>query len=116
MSEIKNLIYDPEAFLITLEEATKEHIGEYMDNRTAEWKARGKDKAVRSSSLGTCIRQSYYGYFSDRQASPITDELARKRMYMGFINEETQAAFLKRMPGKLHNMTTKINYSMYLWN
>ena len=104
MSEIKNLIYDPEAFLITLEEATKEHIGEYMDNRTAEWKARGKDKAVRSSSLGTCIRQSYYGYFSDRQASPITDELARKRMYMGFINEETQAAFLKRMPGKLHGV------------
>ena len=101
---IKDLIYDPEYFLETLEQSCSDEITQYMDARTEEWKARGKDKAIRSSSLGTCIRQSYYGYFSDRESTPIEDMFARKRMYMGFVNEETQAKILGRMDGHLHGV------------
>ena len=101
---VKDLIYDPEHFLETLEQACSDEISTYMDARTEEWKARGKDKAIRSSSLGTCIRQSYYGYFSERTSDPIEDIFARKRMYMGFVNEETQAKILGRMDGHLHGV------------
>lgn len=101
---VKDLIYDPEHFLETLEQACSDEISNYMDARTEEWKARGKDKAIRSSSLGTCIRQSYYGYFSERTSDPIEDIFARKRMYMGFVNEETQAKILTRMDGHLHGV------------
>jgi len=101
---IKNSIYDPESFLEGIEESCSAEITEYMNQRTEEWKARGKNKAIRSSSLGTCIRQSYYGYYSKRESIPITDEVARRRMYMGFVNEETQAKILGRMPGHLHGV------------
>ena len=101
---VKNSIYDPESFLEGIEESCSAEITDYMNQRTEEWKARGKNKAIRSSSLGTCIRQSYYGYFSKRESTPISDEVARRRMYMGFINEETQAKILTRMPGHLHGV------------
>ena len=101
----KSLIYDPESFLTSIEDNTKETIDEYMSQRTAEWEARGAaGKAVRSSSLGTCIRQAYYNYFVDRKGNKIEDLNVLKRMYMGFINEETQSRFLRKLPGKLHGI------------
>ena len=103
--DIKDLIYDPESFLVELEDAKKSTMDEYMAARSAEWEERGKsENAIRSSSLGTCIRQTFYNYFTERKATPITDLIMQQRMYMGFINEETQGTFLKRMPGHLHGL------------
>ena len=103
--DIKDLVYDPESFLLELEAAKKKVMDDYMAARSAEWEARGKEEnAIRSSSLGTCIRQAFYNYFTTRKAEPITDSLMQQRMYMGFINEETQGNFFKNMPGHLHGL------------
>ena len=104
----RTLIYDPESFLLELENKTQEHIEDYMGKRTEEWVARGNDgKAIRSSSLGTCIRQAYYNYYHERKSDNITDLTILKRMYSGFINEETQSKYLLRMPGKLHGVESE---------
>ncbi len=103
---VKQLISAQELFLESLEAGTEEVLDEEFDARFEEWKARGegKDHMIRSSSLGQCIRQAYYSYLSDVPRSPVKDPLARRRMFQGFVNENTMGRIIDKMPGKIHGL------------
>lgn len=103
---VKQLMSDPELFMDSLADSTEDVLDEEFALRFEEWKARGvgKDHLVRSSSLGTCIRQAYYSYLQDVERTPVTDSLARRRMFMGFINEQTMGRIIDKMPGKVHGL------------
>lgn len=103
---VKQLMSDPELFMDSLADSTENVLDEEFALRFEEWKARGvgKDHLVRSSSLGTCIRQAYYSYLQDVERTPVTDSLARRRMFMGFINEQTMGRIIDKMPGKVHGL------------
>jgi|TARA_S200002703_G_scaffold137782_2_gene127760 CRISPR/Cas system-associated exonuclease Cas4 (RecB family) len=103
---VKQLMSDPELFMDSLADSTEDVLDEEFALRFEEWKARGvgKDHLVRSSSLGTCIRQAYYSYLQDVERTPVTDSLARRRMFMGFVNEQTMGRIIDKMPGKVHGL------------
>ena len=103
---IKQLLADPELFLTSLDTCTETVLDNEFAARFDEWKARGEGKGhlVRSSSLGTCIRQAYYSYLSDVERTPVTDPMARRRMFLGFVNENTMGRILSELPGKIHGL------------
>jgi hypothetical protein len=103
---VKQLMTDPELFLEALHDSTESVLDDEFALRFEEWKARGvgKDNLVRSSSLGTCIRQAYYSYLADVERTPVSDPLARRRMFMGFVNEQTMGRIIDKMPGKIHGL------------
>tara|TARA_R100001015_G_C4621750_1_gene179017 strand:- start:1152 stop:1976 length:825 start_codon:yes stop_codon:yes gene_type:complete len=103
---VKQLMTDPELFLEALHDSTESVLDEEFALRFEEWKARGEGRKhlVRSSSLGTCIRQAYYSYLSDVERTPVSDPLARRRMFMGFVNEQTMGRIIDKMPGKIHGL------------
>jgi hypothetical protein len=103
---VRKMVTDPGEFIKALEEGTEVVLDEEFDARFEEWKARGvgKDHMVRSSSLGQCIRQAYYSYLSDVPRSPVSDPLARRRMFQGFVNETTMGRVIDKMPGKTHGL------------
>ena len=52
----KQILNNPEIFLDDLTNSTEHILDIEFDARFEEWKARGSDKQVRASSLGTCIQ------------------------------------------------------------
>jgi len=107
MATIKRMMTDPELFLEELEKATEETLDHEFAQRFKEWKARGASTLIRSSSLGTCVRQSYYSHFDNVERTPVSDPVARRRMFLGFVNEETMGRILERIPGTTHGLESK---------
>ena len=107
MGTVKQLMTDPELFLDELDIATEATLDHEFDLRFEEWKARGSSNLIRSSSLGTCIRQAYYSYFDNVERTPVSDPVARRRMFLGFVNEETMGRILERIPGKTHGLKSE---------
>ena len=103
---IKQLIKNPDAFYEDLDSAVNEILDIEFDARFEEWKARGTDTQVRASSLGTCIRQAYYSFNDQAQRTPVTDPMARRRMYMGFVNEEIMGKIIDKIPGTTFGLTS----------
>jgi len=103
---IKSLIKNPDAFYEDLDAGVNQILDIEFDARFEEWKARGTDTQVRASSLGTCIRQAYYSFNDQAQRSPVTDPMARRRMYMGFVNEEIMGKIIDKIPGETFGLTS----------
>ena len=103
----KQILTNPESFIDNLNDCTEQILDIEFDARFEEWKARGSDKQVRASSLGTCIRQAYYSFNEQAERTPVSDPLARRRMYMGFINEEIMGKIINLMPGHTHGLDSE---------
>jgi len=91
----KQLIKDPEHFIVELEESLRKYIDKVMADKSAEWANRGDAKTIRSSNFGTCIRRSYYDYFSQKDQKIITGQSDKERMFLGFIGEDIMHEYFK---------------------
>lgn len=104
----KQLITDPESFYNIIsgangyDSAITHAVKKFSSEKTEEWKARGDNDTIRSSSFARCLRQAGYGYIMNNVPQGEFDDVSQERMYMGLIGETLFEQFLDDIEGITH--------------
>ena len=100
MSKIDEYIKNPSLFIKDLNKSVEIHIKNNEILKSAEWKARNDGTKVSGSIFSQCVRKAFYAYFTPPSDGEFSIE-ARKRMYLGYINEEILLGAMKGDPANM---------------
>ena len=100
MSKIDDYIQNPNLFVKDLNKSVEIHIKNNEILKSAEWKARNDGTKVSGSIFSQCLRKAWFAYFTPPSDGEFSIE-ARKRMYLGYINEEILLGAMKGDPANM---------------
>ena len=100
MANIDEYIKNPNTFIKDLNRSIERHIKANEISKSAEWKARNDGTKVSGSIFSQCVRKAFYAYFTPPSDGEFSIE-ARKRMYLGYINEEILLGAMKGDPANM---------------
>lgn len=105
---VADIYHSPDAFLDGLDKAIEDHVDSVMAEKTVEWEERNAGQVVSGSAFALCTRQAFFRYFAEGEAQAEFPLDAKKKMFLGHVNEAIVIDALRAtiekglMPGDLH--------------
>ncbi len=100
MPKINEYVDNPNLFIRDLNKSIELHIKDVQAEKSLEWGERNTGSKVSGSIFSQCIRKAWYAYFTP----PTDGEFgidARKRMYLGYVNEEILLQAMQKDPNNI---------------